>query len=124
MPPSSVDAKELEPIVELGRARARVLLERSDFRAAHAALVPALLERKTLAGETVEGICREAIASESFSASDPGDAEGAVVARSAAWDGTAPVSPRQRRIGSEGRPPSAPDSLTGDPGGGRLAVQG
>ena len=56
-----VDPREWRAIVELARARAHVLLERADFQAAHAALVPVLLEQRVLAGEEVEEICREAI---------------------------------------------------------------
>jgi hypothetical protein len=49
-----VDFREWRPIVELGRARAHVLLERPDFGACFEALVPALLEQKTMSGAAVE----------------------------------------------------------------------
>jgi hypothetical protein len=118
-----VAGQEVTAIVELGRARAHVMLERPDFQAAHAALLPVLLEEKVLSGETVECICAAAIATlPDFSAVDsPSDAEGAVAA-SAAQEGTGDAGLLEALpFDGVGRPPSDSEGLTGNPEGGRLA---
>jgi hypothetical protein len=60
------ESMEWRPIVELGRARAHLMLRGEDFRACHEALVPELLNWKTLPGEIVEGLLAAAITGPGF----------------------------------------------------------
>jgi hypothetical protein len=112
----SKSMEETQAIVALGRARAEQLCKRTDFRELTLALAERLRAERELSGPDVEAFLAEQF--KSFSAPDPGDAEGAVAA-SAAQEGTGDADLLEA-LPFDGAPAFRSRARRGS-GGGRLA---